>query len=127
MNYTNFLQELSLFYLYNHFNITTIKTDLSYLISLQKTEWLISHKDTLQLLVNLNVIENLFKLERENNILRLKESLTDLLLQSPELQIDYLCFEVIDTTAEHLIKCFSSISASTQEEYFKQCFNKMCK
>ena len=71
--------------------------------------------------------EQISQLERENNILRLKESLTDLLLQSPELQIDYLCFEVIDTTAEHLIKCFSSISASTQEEYFKQCFNKMCK
>ena len=50
MEYTNFLQELTLFYMYNQLDITSFKDELDYLISLQNPDWITSHSDTWSLL-----------------------------------------------------------------------------
>ena len=125
MEYTNFLQELTLFYIYNQLDITSFRDELDYLISLQNPDWITSHSYTWYLLGNIKNLDCLLNTEKKDNRERLKECLTDLLSQSKEIQEDYLCFPIIETTPDILIEAFSKITAPTREEYIKECFNYM--
>lgn len=131
--YSDFVQELTLFYLYKSINWSCFEflVELDELRETQPEGWFRMHPELQQVKRLIEVSDTICNREFNNCADRLRNSIFDLLSKDSQTQADFLGFSFPCTAEEKVIKTeqlvntFWAFEAATVENYLEKCFNHM--